>query len=55
LTPLTRSAYLEALAERAHEIERSAHRRGLRFVQLSTHQPIEDMVLRTLRGLGLLS
>jgi uncharacterized protein (DUF58 family) len=55
LTPLTRTAYLDALAHRAHEIERSAHRRGLRFVQLSTDQPIDDMVLRTLRGLGLLS
>jgi uncharacterized protein (DUF58 family) len=55
LTPLTRTAYIEALAQRAREIERSAHRRGLRFVQLSTDQPIEDMVLRTLRGLGLLS
>jgi uncharacterized protein (DUF58 family) len=55
LTPLTRTAYVEALAQRTHEIERSAHRRGLRFVQLSTDQPIEDMVLRTLRRLGLLS
>jgi uncharacterized protein (DUF58 family) len=55
LTPLTRTAYIEALAQRTHEIERSAHRRGLRFVQLSTDQPIEDMVLRTLRRLGLLS
>jgi uncharacterized protein (DUF58 family) len=55
LTPLTRTAYVEALAQRTHEIESSAHRRGLRFVQLSTDQPIEDMVLRTLRRLGLLS
>jgi uncharacterized protein (DUF58 family) len=55
LTPLTRTAYIEALAQRTHEIERSAHRRGLRFAQLSTDQPIEDMVLRTLRRLGLLS
>jgi len=55
LTPLTRNAYIEALAQRTHEIERSAHRRGLRFVQLSTDQPIENMVLRTLRRLGLLS
>lgn len=55
LTPLTRTAYVDSLAQRAHEIERSAHRRGLRFVQLSTDQPIDDMVLRTLRRLGLLS
>jgi uncharacterized protein (DUF58 family) len=55
LTPLTRTAYIQALAQRTHEIERSAHRRGLRFAQLSTDQPIEDMVLRTLRRLGLLS
>ena len=55
LTPLTRTAYVDALGQRTREIERSAHRRGLRFVQLSTDQPIEDMVLRTLRGLGLLS
>ena len=54
-TPVTKAAYLAALAERTHDIERSAHRRGLRFVQLSTEQPIDDMVLRTLRRLGLLS
>jgi uncharacterized protein (DUF58 family) len=55
LTPLTRTAYLDALAHRTQAIERSAHRRGLRFVQLATDQPIDDMVLRTLRRLGLLS
>jgi uncharacterized protein (DUF58 family) len=55
LTPLTRTAYVDALGRRTREIELSAHRRGLRFVQLSTDQPIEDMVLRTLRRLGLLS
>jgi uncharacterized protein (DUF58 family) len=55
LTPLTRSAYLDALADRTQEIERAAHRRGLRFAQLSTDQPVEDMVLKTLRRLGLLS
>src|ERR1700693_5934863 len=55
LTPATRSAYVEALARRTQEIERSAHRRGLRFARLSTDQPIEDMVLQTLRRLGLLS
>lgn len=55
LTPLTRTRYVDALAQRTHEIERAAHRRGLRFVQLTTDQPIDDMVLRTLRRLGLLS
>ena len=55
LTPATRTAYVAALARRTSDIERSAHRRGLRFAQLSTDQPIEDMVLITLRGLGLLS
>jgi hypothetical protein len=54
-TPVTQAAYLNALAERTHEIERAAHRRGLRFVRLSTEQPIDDMVMRTLRRLGLLS
>jgi len=54
-TPLTKGAYLEALAHRGQEIERSAHRHGLRYAQLSTDQPIEDMVLRSLRRLGLLS
>jgi uncharacterized protein (DUF58 family) len=54
-TPVTQGAYLEALSNRTHEIESSAHRRGLRYARLSTDQPIEDMVLRTLRKLGLLS
>jgi uncharacterized protein (DUF58 family) len=54
-TPMTQAGYLNALAERTHEIERAAHRRGLRFVRLSTEQPIDDMVMRTLRRLGLLS
>jgi len=54
-TPVTQGAYLEALSHRMHEIESSAHRRGLRYARLSTDQPIEDMVLRTLRKLGLLS
>ena len=54
-TPVTQGEYLEALAHRMQEIERSAHRRGLRYVRLSTDQPIEDMVLRTLRKLGLVS
>ena len=54
-TPATQAAYLAALALRSREIERSAHRRGLRFARLSTDQPIEEMVLRTLRQLSLLS
>jgi len=54
-TPLTKGAYLEALSLRENEIESSAHRHGLRYTQLSTDQPIDDMVLRTLRRLGLLS
>jgi uncharacterized protein (DUF58 family) len=54
-TPLTQGAYLEALARRSHEIERSAHRRGLRFARLTTDQAIDDMVQRTLRRLRLLA
>jgi uncharacterized protein (DUF58 family) len=54
-TPVTQAAYVTALARRTEEIERSAHRRGLRFARLSTDEPIDDMVLRTLRRLGLLS
>ncbi len=54
-TPVTQAAYLEKLAERTREIERAAHRRGLRFARLSTDQPIDDMVLLTLRQLSLLS
>jgi uncharacterized protein (DUF58 family) len=53
-TPLTHGAYLKALAQRTQDIERMAHRRGLRFARLSTDQPIETMVERTLRRLGLL-
>jgi hypothetical protein len=52
---VTKAAYVTALARRTDEIERSAHRRGLRFARLSTDEPIDDMVLRTLRRLGLLS
>ncbi len=54
-TPVTQGAYLEALSQRMHEIESSAHRRGLRYARLSTDQPIDDMVQRTLRKIGLLS
>jgi uncharacterized protein (DUF58 family) len=54
-TPLTQGAYLQALTLRRQEIESSAHRHRLRYAQLSTDQPVDDMVLRTLRKLGLLS
>jgi uncharacterized protein (DUF58 family) len=54
-TPVTQAAYLEKLTAKTQEIERAAHRRGLRFARLSTDQPIDEMVLRTLRQLSLLS
>jgi uncharacterized protein (DUF58 family) len=54
-TPVTQTAYRTALARRTEEIEKAARRRGLRFAQLSTDEPIEDMVQRTLRRIGLLS
>lgn len=53
-TPVTQGAYLRALGQRTADIERAAHRRGLRFARLSTAEPIEDMVQRTLRRVGLL-
>lgn len=53
-TPATQAAYRTALANRTGVIERAARRRGLRFAQLSSDQPIDDMVQRTLRRLGLL-
>ena len=53
-TPLTQSAYVNALAQRTTEIERAAHRRGLRFARLSSAEPIDEMVQRTLRRIGLL-
>jgi uncharacterized protein (DUF58 family) len=53
-TPLTLASYRSALARRTDDIERAAHRRGLRFARLSTDQSIEDMVQRTLRRTGLL-
>jgi uncharacterized protein (DUF58 family) len=52
-TPATQSAYRQALAQRTESIERAARRRRLRFARLSTDQTIDDMVLRTLRGIGL--
>ena len=54
-TPLTQGAYLRALGQRTTDIERDAHRRGLRFARLSTAEPIEDMVQLTLRRIGLLA
>jgi uncharacterized protein (DUF58 family) len=53
-TPGTQSAYRQALAQRTDSIEHAARRRRLRFARLSTDQNIEDMVLRTLRGIGLM-
>src|SRR5438128_1948400 len=53
-TPLTQGAYVNALAQRTTEIERAAHRRGLRFARLSSAEPIDEMVQRTLRRIGLL-
>jgi uncharacterized protein (DUF58 family) len=53
-TPATQAAYRTALARRTDEIEKVSRRRGLRFVRLTTDQPIEDMVQRTLRRIGLL-
>ena len=54
-TPLTQGAYVKALTARSDEIERAAHRRGLRFARLSTAEPIDDMVQLTLRRIGLLA
>ena len=53
-TPATQAAYRNALARRTQDIEQLARRRGLRFTRLTTDQPIEDMVQRTLRRIGLL-
>jgi len=53
-TPLTQGSYTRALAQRTDDIERAAHRRGLRFARLSTAEPIDEMVQITLRRLGLL-
>ena len=54
-TPLTQGGYIKALAHRTEEIERAAHRRGLRFARLSTSEPIDEMVQVTLRRIGLLA
>jgi hypothetical protein len=53
-TPATQTAYRAALARRTDEIDLWARRRGLRFARLTTDQPIDDMVQRTLRRVGLL-
>jgi uncharacterized protein (DUF58 family) len=52
-TPITQSAYLEALERRCQELAASARRHGLRYARLRSDEPVEDMVLRTLRRLGL--
>jgi uncharacterized protein (DUF58 family) len=54
-TPLTQGGYLKLLGQRTDEIERAAHRRGLRFARLSTSEPIDEMVQVTLRRIGLLA
>jgi uncharacterized protein (DUF58 family) len=53
-TPATQAAYRTALARRTDEIERAARRHGLRFARLTSDQPVEEMVQRTLRQVGLL-
>jgi uncharacterized protein (DUF58 family) len=53
-TPVTQAGYRTALLRRTEVIERLARRRGLRFVRLTTDQPVDDMVARTLRRAGLL-
>jgi uncharacterized protein (DUF58 family) len=53
-TPATQAAYRTALARRTDGIERGAVRRGLRFARLISDQPVDDMVQRTLRRVGLL-
>lgn len=52
-TPRTQQAYRTALARRTDEIERTAKRRGMRFARLTTDEPVDDMVRRTLREIGL--
>jgi uncharacterized protein (DUF58 family) len=54
-TPLTQGSYVKALTQRTDEIERAAHRRGLRFARLSTSEPVDEMVQVTLRRIGLLA
>src|SRR2546429_9802854 len=43
-TPLIEAACVNALMQRTAEIERAAHRRGLRFARLSADAAIDEMV-----------
>jgi uncharacterized protein (DUF58 family) len=54
-TPVTQATYLRALTDRCQQLERAAHRRGLRYARLSTDEPIDQMVKISLRRLGLLA
>ncbi|HSS62727.1 MAG TPA: DUF58 domain-containing protein [Candidatus Limnocylindrales bacterium] len=54
-TPVTQAAYRTALARRTDDIQAAARRRGLRFARLTTDEPIDDMVRRSLRRIGLLA
>jgi uncharacterized protein (DUF58 family) len=53
-TPGATDAYLSALDKRSRELESAAHRHGLRFARISSDEPVEVMVGRTLRRIGLL-
>lgn len=53
-TPATKAAYRAALARHSQDIEHIALRRGLRFTQLTTDEPIDEMAQRALRRIGLL-
>lgn len=54
-TPATQAAYRTALARRTADIERLAKRRGLRFARMTSDEPVDDMVQRALRRIGLLA
>ena len=54
-TPATQASYRTALARRTDDIQAAARRRGLRFARLTTDEPIDDMVRRSLRRIGLLA
>jgi uncharacterized protein (DUF58 family) len=54
-TPATQAAYQAALAQRTEHIEQATRRGGLRFVRVSSELTVDDMVERTLRGIGLLA
>jgi uncharacterized protein (DUF58 family) len=53
-TPATQAGYRTALAQRTQDIERLAKRSGLRFARLVSDEPVDEMVSRTLRRIGLL-